>query len=293
MAGRPQIGRRHFSTEVRFNQFIWDLPDIIAGRKRRHTTAQRRVYNAFWSAVIQTLFIELHHAYEQKMMLQPDDNGTMWAQQTREYRAYKREKRGHLTNNQRKKYVADTPGLLTPHQFNRWKKTFRKVYRREISKSKGQGSDIEAKAKAARIAWDEAKKKGAETLLGTLGNQFYPILHFTGELFDSFTPGKVTNLKYNKGNRNQIARLKNGYAEIGTRVKHAEYASRTINRVVSKRDKGMLKARGIDPEKASYKVRRDVLPKDLGVFYDRAITAGRDFIAIEIKKLARENRLFS
>jgi hypothetical protein len=283
----PAPSRKHWATEVKFRQFFWDLPDIIAGRKRRHTTAQRRAYNAFWSTVIQTLFVELHHAYEQKSQLYPDDNGQMWAQQTQEYRAYKREKAGYLTGNQRRKYVDNTPGLLTPHQYSRWKKTFRKVYEREIRKRAkvgGSGSDIQAKAKAASIAWAEAKSKGAETLLSEVGTQFFPILRFTDTLYKSFRPGRINNLKYNKGDKNQVARLKNGYAEIGTSVPYAEHVSRKIKRGISKKDK----SKGY---KTTYTVKREILPDDLGIFYDRACSKGRDALAAEIQKLAKENKL--
>lgn len=283
MAKKPT--RRHWASKVKYDQFIFDLPDVIAGRKRRHTTAQRRVYNAFWSAVTLRLFVELHHAFEQKAALSPDDNGDTWAQQTQEYRAYKRERAGRLTGNQRRKLVDNTPGLLTPTQHRRWKKTFRKVYEREIRKSRktGGGTDIEAKAKAASIAWAEAKNKGAETLLQTLGTQFYPILRFTDTLFRSFRPGKISNLKYNKGDRYQVARLKNGYVEIGTRVKYADFVGRTITRNVDKK--------AIARNAPQYTIKREIIPDDLGVFYDRAITAGRDAIAEEISKLAKENRL--
>lgn len=280
--------RKHFASKVKYEQFIFDLPDIIAGRKRRHTTAQRRIYNAFWSTIIQTLFVELHHAYEQKAQLIPDDNGDTWAQQTQEYRAYHREKAGHLTGNQRKKYKENTPGLLTPTQHRRWQKTFRKVYEREIRKRKRSGttgSDIQAKAKAASIAWAEAKSKGAETLLSTLGTQFYPILRFTDTLYKSFRPGKISNLKYNKGNANQVVRLKNGYAEIGSKVKYADYVGRKITRNATKADRAR--------DTAQYTVRREILPDNLGVFWDRAATKARDAMAAEISKLARENRLLS
>jgi hypothetical protein len=52
-----------------------------------------------------------------------------------------------------------------------------------------------------------------------------------------------------------------------------------------------MRARGVNADNATYSVKREILPTDLGVFYDRAIEAGRDALAAEIGKLAKENKL--
>lgn len=271
--------RKHWATYTSFQHFVWRLPQVLAGKLRVSTTPERRVYNAFWSAVIQTLFIEIHDAYEVKSYGLPDANGDQWEDLAPEYKAYKREKKGYLTANQRKKYKLDTPGLLSITQYRRWRKTFAKIYQREIRKSRrGDGlTDVEAKAKAASIAWNEAKKKGAETLIKTLGNKPYPIMIFTGQLFNSFRPGKISNLRYVKGDKNQVVKLKRGELEIGTKVKYAHFASRQLTRSLSKN------------KEISYNYEREFLPDNLGIFYERAMTKGRDAAAEELQKLAQEN----
>jgi phosphoglycolate phosphatase-like HAD superfamily hydrolase len=283
-----KLKRRHWKDQLSVDRFFWRLPQVLSGKLRVGTTAERRCYNAYWSAITLSLFTELHHAFEIKSAGGRDDNGDYWVDLAPEYKAYKREKVGKLhgktllTQNQRRKYLADTPGLLSITQYKKWRKTFAKVYQREVRKSrKSNGlTDLEAKAKAASIAWAEAKKTGAETLIGTLGKKPFPILRITDTLFKSLKPGRVSALRYNKGDRNQVSRLKQGVLEIGTRVPYADYASRKITRTIGKSD-------------ISYSFEREFLPKDLGVFFDRAVTKGRDALAEEIAKLANENNKLS
>lgn len=283
-----KLKRRHWKDQLSVDRFFWRLPQVLAGKLRVSTTTERRCYNAYWSAITLSLFTELHHAFELKSAGGRDDNGDYWVDLDPAYKAYKREKVGTLhgkkilTQNQRRKYLSDTPGLLSVTQYKRWRKTFAKVYQREIRRSrKSNGlTDLEAKAKAASIAWAEAKKTGAETLIGTLGKKPFPILRITDTLFKSLKPGRVSNLRYNKGDRNQISRLKNGSLEIGTRVPYADFASRKIKRSISKSD-------------VTYSFEREFLPDDLGVFYDRAVVKGRDALAAELKKLANDNNKLS
>ena len=283
-----KLTRRHWKDQLSVDRFFWKLPQILAGKLRVSTTAERRCYNAYWSAITLALFVEIHHAYEVKATGAADDNGDVWIDIDKKYNEYKREKKGALfgksllTRNQKRKYVSDTPGLLSITQYKKWRRTFAKVYQREVRKSrKASGlTDLEAKAKAASIAWAEAKKTGAETLIGVLGNKPFPIMRVTDTLFKSLRPGKISNLRYNKGDRNQIARLKSGVLEIGTRVKYAEHASRKITRKIGNSD-------------ISYSFEREFLPDDLGIFFDRAVTKGRDALAEEIKKLAAENNKLS
>jgi hypothetical protein len=271
--------KKYFRTRQQLINFIKKIPNAIAGRANRRTTADRRIYNSFWSAVLLSLFTDLHQAYEDKSAGGRDELGDLWEDLSPWTKAYKRSKRGRLTQNQRRKYKnPSTVGLLTPTQYKNWKKTFLTVYRREIRKSRKDSSsdmtDSRAKAKAASFAWAEAKKAGGETLLEVLGGQAYPIMKVTGNLMRSFKPGHIKNRHYVKGDRSQVVKYGNGYVEIGTNIPYANFASRVI------------------PVKGNTYTafKREFLPDNLGLWYDRAITKGRDAVMAELDLLIQENK---
>jgi hypothetical protein len=307
---RPSnAGKKYWKSQLALNNLIQRLPHILSGKERRRGKAERRLYNAWWSTCIQRLFVELHHAYETKSRFGTDDNGDRWDPNHKTTLAYKRrdQSRKNLSPNQKRKLDnPDTPGLLSPSQYRQWRKTFMKVYTKELKKSKGRGrkspstllspgkykkfsktagknepsglTDKEIKAKAASVAWAEAKSKGAETLLDVLGTQPSSIMKVTGTLMDSLRPGKVTkDFKYIKSNRYQVVRLSGGEVFIGTKVPYARFASRTIP-----------PGKGRYARKA-FSVKREFLPEDLGVFYDRALEAANAACMEELKRLVEEN----
>lgn len=277
--------KKYFTEAQVFRVFIRKIPGIIAGTSKRHTAAERRIYNSFWSAYLLQLFIEIHHAYEVKSALGMDDNGDFWNDLDPTTKAYKRrgvkDMRGRLTGNQRRKLNnKNTIGLLSPSQYRRWRKTFAKVYKRELRRltpKKGEQpvevSTKDVKAKAASIAWADAKNRGAETLLSVLGSQQYPVMRVTDTLINSVRPGRINNKKYVKGDKNQVARLEKGTAYIGTKVPYAKYATRTIH-----------------PRRTPFSFKREFLPDDLGVFYDRALDKARDAVMKEIQDIVKENK---
>ena len=216
----------------RFKYFVADIPKIISGKKARVKDYERKVYNAFWSSVMQSMFISIYLAYERKSRGLSDELGNSWSDLSPYTKAYKKDRRGRLTRPQRAKLNKDTPGLLTPAQYKRWKKDFATHFNKSMNGKKSASGQFlrNAEIAAAKYAWYNAKRRGAETLLNVLGEQKYPIMKETGALQESFKPGKISpnlggaHIAYRKGNINQIAKTYFGSAFIGTRVPYATMA---------------------------------------------------------------------
>lgn len=276
--------RKYWRTALALQGFLGRIPYVLSGQRRARSTADKRTYDAFWSAVILSLFTDIHEGYRVKAEGGTDELGTQWEDLAPTTKAYKRrgQRRGKLTASERRNLKnPDTIGLLNPSQYSQWKKTFARVYRnisKKARKDRHEGYlfnkvDKEAKAIAAGVAWKEAKAKGAKTLLQILGSQKFPIMRVTHTLFRSTRPGKIVNLKYRKGDKNQLVNLVAGKLEIGSRVPYANYATRMITR------------------KDGLSFRREFLPEELGVWYDRAIDKGTDSMVEELNKLIQENEL--
>ena len=117
------------------------------------------------------------------------------------------------------------------------------------------------KAKAAAIAWTLAKRMGARTLIGMLGNAKVNILDKSGRLRQSLSPGELVGNPghYQRFNDDQIFEIDNRGMTIGTSVPYA-------NRVDKKR-----------------KLWRD----DLGIWWDRAVDAGLQAMVEHIERRLR------
>jgi hypothetical protein len=307
---KKQRSLKYWKTRKQIEILILKLPGIIAGKLTPKTTAERRLYNAFWSAVTKKLFEELYQAYELKSQSYHDANDEFWVPLAPTTKAYKRreDRSKKLTPSQRRKlHNPDTPGLLSPSQYKRWQQTFMKVYKREIKKESGKASispgkfltkgkykkfkkdnkgstvvptgatDADAKKKAAAIAWAEAKSRGAETLIGTLGNSTMDIMMRTGTLYRSLKPGKINGaLKYVKGDKYQVVRNGPGYVFVGTSVAYAHFASRTFPASKNR----------------PFAFKREFIPEEgeMGVFLDRAMDAGTEAFTNELKSLIEANK---
>jgi hypothetical protein len=302
MAKRKERKTKYFRTRSQFIKFLKDIPNILTGKLPHKNTHSNRIYNAFWGAVQREFFVQLYEAYDRKSNFLPDDNGDLWHTLSSHTRAYKRrnDRTKLLTPQQKRKLKnPNTLGMLSPSQFKLWQKTFAKVFTKEKKKQLGQGkaypatklspskykkfrktapinepsgsTDEEIKAKAAAIAWATVKGRGGETLIGTLGKRPMPIMKNTGLLHASLRPGKISNLRYIKGHKNQVSRVAKGVCYIGTSVSYANFASRTIKR------------------KEGFTIKREFLPEQLGVFHDRAMAKGSEAVQSEIAKLIEEN----
>ena len=268
------------TAQQKFTNLIRNLPLILTGKRPRYNKTERTLYNIFWSTITLSLFESIYEAYETKSEGGTDDLGKKWADLSPTTKAYKRDKRGFLSSNQRRKYKADTPGLLSPTQHATWKQKYSEVLRAELRRMKREGdTDLsEAKHKAAASAWVDAKNRGAETLIDTLGDADMLIMRVTDTLYNSLKPGKIVAGKYRKGDENQVIKVTPGELEIGTKVPYAKFASKWVGTASPRK--------GFKAE-----VRREFLPQKLGIWQDKAVEAGRDAIAKELEKIAKTKRL--
>ncbi len=247
--------------------FIRSIPKIINGTFPANSIVRKKIYNSFWSAVVLSIFEDIHAAYEEKSNLNVDELGNKWADLSPYTKAYHRSRRGHLTKQQRRKLSdPNTIGMLSPAQYKDWKKTFAKSFQRFTNggKLEDPAGIEEAKRRAAAVAWITAKAKGAETLLGVMSEKDMLVMRVTDTIFKSLRPGKIVNNKYRKGDRNQVIRMEDGEAEIGTKVSYAKMAE------------GPLGPR-----------HRKLWPDRLGIWYSRAIEKGRDALAEVLKEVTK------
>lgn len=104
-------------------------------------------------------------------------------------------------------------GLLTESEDRQW----RRIFASRLAWLRGQGMpDVEAKARAAQIAWAVLKASGAKTRLGTLGDRTVEILRDTSELFRSLTPGFEDQPS---GADGQVFEVNLGSVTVGTNKK--------------------------------------------------------------------------
>lgn len=247
-------------------QFLKDIPKFINGELPLNTAAKKRIHNAFWSAIVLSLFEDIYEAYESKSQLGTDTTGEAWADLSPYTKAYKRSRKGFLSTNQRAKLRQDTPGLLTPRQYAQWKKVFAKCFQKFTNGGKltDPFAIEDAKRKAAAVAWIDAKRRGAETLLSVLGEKDMLVMRVTDRLYSSLRPGKISNLKYRKGHQDQVVKYEKGGIELGTKVPYAKMAEGPLG-----------------------KSHRKIWPTDIKVWYDRAVEKARDAVAEQIKIIAR------
>jgi hypothetical protein len=121
--------------------------------------------------------------------------------------------------------IGQNTGLLTAAQKKRWQQIFGTRLQRFLLSM----SPKEAKAKAAAIAWTILKREGAKTKLEVFGNRQVEILRDTGILFNSLSPGELTNPgpaavytpPSSDGGAAQVFQLLNNGVIVGTNVPYA------------------------------------------------------------------------
>lgn len=255
----------------RYKVFIRSIGAIVAGKTQRKSLHEKKVYNAFWSAVIKSMFTSIYLAYNRKVTGASDELGNSWVDLSPYTKAYKKDRRGRLTRGQRVKLnKTTTPGLLTPAQYKRWKKDFAESFNQSMTRIKKPSPQQmrDSEIAAAKFAWYNAKRKGAETLLDVLGKQQYPIMHETGKLHESFRPGKIRanfggRLAY-KPRKDQVARVEDGVATIGTSVPYATLAEGPVG-----------------------DHHRPLWPENIDTWYEIAIDAGRSAIIKQINEITK------
>jgi hypothetical protein len=110
-----------------------------------------------------------------------------------------------------------TRGLLTPTQDRQWRRLFATRKARMMMRGMSEG---EASAAAARFAWAELKKSGAQTRIGLFGNRTVEIGRDTGRLFRSLAAGVEDRPA---GAPEQVIDVDSGGVIVGTDVPYASH----------------------------------------------------------------------
>lgn len=163
-----------------------------------------------------------------------DEMGVRWPKLTPEYLAYGRRfgrgeamrlKAASGLGKGNRLAPGGKRGLLTAAQLKRWQK----IYATRLNRFLHSLPPVEAKARAAQIAWAELKREGAKTKLGVFGHRSVEILRDTGVLFNSLSPGRMSGhgpgASYSKpsgeGGDEQVFDIAAGGVTVGTNVSYA------------------------------------------------------------------------
>lgn len=198
------------------------LPALLAGKvPDQHGIARGfrlRLGVEFLSKVKQAFLVKSHGG--------TDEAGITWPPLTREYLAYGRK---FASGEQAKLKKAaglgranQKRGLLTAAQNKQWKA----IYAQSLKWLAAKMPIGEAKGRAAAIAWAKLKAAGAKTKLDVYGSRQVEILHAKGILFNSLSPGTVTDVgpdaSYTPPS-DQVMRLGSTDLVVGTSVAYAAY----------------------------------------------------------------------
>jgi len=197
-------------------KLINSIPAIVAGRARDPF----KLHKKFWGAVAFSMYESLNKAFETKAQGGIDELGNNWDDLTEHTKAYSRPiYPGDLPRRMRlNEKRSDTIGLLSPGEYKKWRAIYASVLRKN-EKKLGTG---EAKILAAKVAWSEIKKDGAQTKIDVLGSRDLLILRDSDRLYRSFLPGKLTKHSYRKYNKDQVFIVEKGAVTVGTKVEYAE-----------------------------------------------------------------------
>ena len=207
------------------------LARIMAGKEPDTLGLARGVMIAIGYAALS----DIKDAFITKARGGTDEMGIKWPKLSKEYLAYGR-RFGRREQSKLKKAAGlgrvhrtapgDKKGLLTKGQLKEWRKLYSGFLRRFMLSL----PESAAKSKAAAIAWNVMKKRGAKTKLEVFGNRQVEILRDTGVLFNSLSPGTISGsgpgTTYDKptgeGGEDQRFELIPGGLIIGSNVPYFE-----------------------------------------------------------------------
>lgn len=218
------------ATRAELKEYLRQLPGILSGRLAdldgiAHGFKLRLAF-AFFSVVKEAFIVKARGG--------TDECGITWPKLSRKYLAYQRPmgqggkgslkppKAGGIAPGARKKNGQLPDGFMTEGQYNRW----RKVYGTTLARLLLQVPEAEARKRAAQIAWADAKRSGVRTKLDVFGNREVEILRDRGILFNSLSPGVLTedgpDASYGKPDQQHVEE-RPGEIAVGTNVKYAAY----------------------------------------------------------------------
>lgn len=149
-----------------------------------------------------------------------DEAGISWPPLSKKYLAYGRGPKSTRTAG--KLAPGGKDGFMSKAQLQQWRRTFA----RNLAWLAADMPLAEAKARAASIAWAQAKRAGVRTKLDVFGNREVEILRDRGLLFNSLSPGVLVeqgaSAQYAPP-ENQIVDLVPGAIAVGSNVEYFKY----------------------------------------------------------------------
>jgi hypothetical protein len=171
-------------------------------------------HTSFPDQVIYELYTRIWRAYEDKSQGRTDDLGNSWKplSQTTIRNRLSKDASGRFPFARSKQ---PRPSLNSKHD-----KQWRAIYAKEVARLAPLVGLMEAKPRAAQLAWNIVKSKGAKTTSQLL-EQYRGKVHIlvdTGRLQKSFAPGVVTSSGYIPPNSDQKYEIRNHEYVIGSNV---------------------------------------------------------------------------
>lgn len=211
-----------------------------------------------------------------------DEAGIKWPPLTPEYLAYGRgpfstrragkSAPGKVRGGDRDGQQKD--GFLSKKQMALW----RAIYAQNLKWLAARHGLEDAKGRAAAIAWKQLKDQGARTKLAVFGSRNVPILHDYGTLFNSLSPGVLSEAGADASytpTEAQVVEVFPGGLAVGSNVEYAKYHQGGTRRDHSEKGRGAIR-RQLWPEP-------DQMPASWNEFIGRKAASG---IPVAIRLIA-------
>jgi len=230
-------------TRAEFRRAIQVIPSMLAGRRAANDSI-RAVLTRAGQAALDVI----RRAFMVKARGGTDICGLKWKPLSPKTIAYSRKHPGVPPAPKRAPYAPSW--MLTKAQRAQWWA----IYGTALARFRGD------KSSAAKYAWAEMKRRGAETLIGTYGNTPVEILRSTDVLANSLSPGDDSG--------SQVFRIGEGSVTVGTSVPYA---------ITHHEGRGHVPQRRLWPEPSKWN----------GEWWDNIITQVKEGIVDVISAMAR------
>jgi len=210
------------SKRAEIERLIRLLPAILAGR----VPDRDGVAHGFRMRMAWMFFSLVKEAFIVKSRGGVDECGIRWPKLSAKYLAYQRPMgRGGRGSRNPPRAGGLAPGgndgFMSKADLARWRKTYATALGRLML-----AGVADAKSRAAAIAWAQAKRNGVKTKLGVFGDREVEILRDRGLLFNSLSPGVVTDSGADAGYVpavDQVADADASSLTVGTAVSYARW----------------------------------------------------------------------
>lgn len=193
-----------------------EIPRILSGR----LPDKLGIARGFMLRLAVAWLSKIKQAFIVKARGGTDECGISWPPLSKKYLAYGRGPKSTRTAG--KLSPGGKDGFMSKAQLKQWRRT----YARNLAWLATDLPLSEAKSQAARIAWAEAKRAGVKTKLEVFGNREVEILRDRGLLFNSLSPGVLSergpSADYEPP-EGQIVNLSPGELAVGSNVEYLKY----------------------------------------------------------------------